>query len=208
MREGTEAIKKRILDDARKLSEAIVAQAEEKAQQIIGEVRQEIEESRERRLEEGKRYAEESAARALADAQVEYRRTFADEKDQLFEEICSRVLGRLREYSEKEGYLYTLKDLVIEAGITLGGGDLIIYLNERDKDQVRSRFLREAAEKIEEATHIETSLEAAEGTLDSIGGVVVSRRDENVSVDNTFKERLGRIKNEERSEVYRILFGE
>jgi len=208
MLEGTEAIKERILQDARNEAEQIIRQAEEKAKQILHEMEKRVKDSRDKRLEEGRRYVEEAAARSLADTRVEYRRLLSEEKEKLFEEVCRIVLEGLREFSGTEKYLETLQNLVIEAGVILGGGRLLVHLNESDKARLRAKDLGRIAKEIEKITQRETSIEIAGSPIDSIGGAIVARRGEDVSVDNTFEERLQRIREERRADVYRILFEE
>jgi V/A-type H+-transporting ATPase subunit E len=208
MSTGIEAIRERIIQDASHEAEQIIKGAEEKAQQILSEMKERVEESRQKRLDEGRKYAEEASERALADSQVEYRRLLSEERDRIFEEVSVAALDQLREFSSTGQYLKTLQDLIIEAGIILGGGTLVVYLNERDRPKLKKRVLRKLAKRIQEKTQTETSLEIADDSVDSLGGNVVSRKGENVSVDNTFEERLSRIKEEKRSEVYRILFEE
>lgn len=205
---GIEAIREKIIQDASQEAAQIIKRAEDRAQQILSEMKERIEESRQKRLDEGRKYAEEASERALADSQVEYRRQLSEEKDRLFEEASQTALDQLRDFSSKEQYLTKLQDLIVEAGIILGGGTLDISLNDRDRPKFKKRALRRLAKRIEEETQKKTSLEITDGAIDSLGGAVVSRRGENVSVDNSFEARLSRIKEEKRSEIYRILFEE
>ena len=208
MSSSIKAIQERIIQDASHEAEQIIKGAEERAQQVLGEIRDRVEESRQKRLDEGRKYAEEASERALADSQVEYRRLLSEERDRLFEEVSTTALDRLRDFSSKQEYLKKLQDLIVEAGIILGGGALVVHLNEKDRSKLKKRALRRLAKRIQEKTQTETSFEMADDIVDSLGGAVVSRKGENVSVDNTFEERLSRIKEEKRSEVYRILFEE
>lgn len=208
MSEGTEAIRERILDDARTEAEQIVQQAKENAQRILQETEEKIAETRDKRLGEGKRYVQEISARALADTQVEFRRLLSEEKKKLFEETCAIALDRLRGFSETDQYTEKLQDLIVEAGEIIGGGDLLLHLNESDKKKMGVRTLKRIAAKIEEGTHTATSIGMTDIALDSIGGARVTKKTENVSVDNTLEERLRRIKEEKRSEIYRLLFEE
>jgi V/A-type H+-transporting ATPase subunit E len=203
-----EAIRERIIQDASQEAEQIIKGAKEKAQQILSEMEERVEETRQKRLDEGRKYAEEASERALADSQVEYRRLLSEERDRLFEEASQVALDQLREFSSKEQYLKKLQDLIVEAGIILGGGALEVSLNERDIPKLKKRALRRLAKRIQEETQTKTSLEVVDDVVDSLGGTVVSRKDENVSVDNTFEARLSRIKEEKRSEIYHILFEE
>ncbi len=208
MSEGTEAIRERILVDARTEAERIIQQAKVNAQRILQETEEKIRENRDKRLDEGKEYAREASSRALADTQVELRRLLSEEKERLFEEVCEAALDRLREFSESDQYPEKLQDLIVRAGEILGGGDLVLYLNVSDKKKMKSRSLRMAEKRIDENTQKATSLEIADDSLDSVGGVRVSSKNEDVSVDNTFEERLRRFKEEQRSEIYRLLFEE
>lgn len=205
---GIEAIREKIIQDASQEAAQIIKGAEDRAQQILSEMKERIEESRQKRLDEGRKYAEEASERALADSQVEYRRLLSEEKDRLFEEASQVALDQLREFSSKEQYSKKLQDLIVEAGIILGGGTLEVSLTERDKPKLKRRALRRLAKNIQEETQTKTSLEVADDTVESSGGTVVSRKGENVSLDNTFEERLSRIKEERRSEIYHMLFEE
>ncbi|MFW6110899.1 MAG: V-type ATP synthase subunit E [Thermoproteota archaeon] len=204
--ESTETIRKKIISDAKERAERMKGEAREKADKILQEAGERAEEMKERELEKIKQHTEETRKQDIAEKKVDYHRRVQNYKSELIEDTFNEVRNRLREYVENPVYKETLNDLIIEAGTTLGGGNLVIKLNERDKKEMSEDRLEEISERITEQTRTETDITVEEETVDTIGGSMVTLSDQKATIDNTLEARLERIKDTGKTEIETILF--
>lgn len=201
-----EAMKTKILRDAADSAKKIISEAKKEAKKTSEEVKDEMKKVEETEKREIKERIEESKRKRIAEEKTEHIRRLQSYKTDIIESVFDKALQRLKEYSETKQYKQSLKRLIIEAGISIGGGDLIVSVNGRDRKNSSKRFLKQTAKKIEEKTGTETHLQLAKEPLNSLGGAVISKAKESATVDNTFGERLNRKKKQVSGELENILF--
>lgn len=201
--ESTEPIRRKIIRDAEKQAHRLEAEAKDKATEILNAAKERTKEMREAELERRKKYIDETIRQRIAETKVEHHRRIQALKSGLIEDTFNKLREQLQKYVEKQAYLETLNNLIIEAGVALGGGELLIKLNETDRERLSKEKLERA---IEDRTKTETRIVLDEKTVNVIGGAVVSTADETATIDNTFEARLERIKEEAKAELETILF--
>jgi V/A-type H+-transporting ATPase subunit E len=201
-----EAMKTKILRDAEDNAKKIISEAKKEAKKTSEQVKDEIKKVEETEKREIKERIEESKRKRIAEEKTEHIRRLQSYKTEIIESVFDKALQRLKEYSETKRYKQSLKRLIIEAGISIGGGDLIVSVNNRDRKTMNKRFLKQTAEKIKDKTNTETDLQLAKEPLNSLGGPVISKSKESATVDNTFEERLNRKKKQISGELENILF--
>lgn len=204
--ESTEAIRERILRDAREKADRIIKEARNRAEEIIRKAKKNVEETKKIELKQRKEHIDQTSRERLAEEKIERHRRLQSFRSEMIEKVYDEALNRLRNYCEKPQYVETLKKLAVEAGIALRGGDLLILANERDQKRLTRKILDELSTSIERKTNKRTILNLAHKTINCIGGVVVSTVDERATVDNTLDARLKRLKEEIRTELEAILF--
>lgn len=204
--ESTEKIRRKIISDAEEKAEKIKAEAREKTEEILKEAEERAKEMKEKELEKIKQRTEETRQQDIAEKKVDYHRRVQNYKSELIDDTFDKVQEKLRDYVKKPAYQETLSDLIIEAGTTLGGGNLVIQLNEADKKRMSEDQLERISEEITEKTHTETEITVEEDTINTIGGAIVTLSDQKATIDNTFEARLERVKETGKPEVETILF--
>ncbi|HDQ05481.1 MAG TPA: hypothetical protein ENN36_02010 [Candidatus Bathyarchaeota archaeon] len=200
-----EAMKTKILRDAEEKAQKIVLEAKKEAKKTNEQVKVEIKKLEETEKREIKERIEESKRKRMAEEKTEHLRRLQSYKKEIIDSVFDKALQRLKEYSETKQYKKSLKKIIIEAGISIGGGDLIVAVNDRDQKILR-RFLKQTAEQIEEKTNTKTQLQLAKEPLNSLGGAIISKAKESATVNNTFEERLNRKKKQISGELENILF--
>lgn len=201
-----EAMKRKILNDAEERAQRIISEAKKEAKETIKQVKDEMKNVEETEKREIRERIEESKRKRMAEEKTEHLRRIQSYKTEIIGSVFEKALQRLKEYSETKQYRKCLRKLVIEAGISIGGGDLIVSVNARDRKIIDKQFLKQITEKIEEKTNTKTSLQMAKEPLKSLGGAIISKAKESATVDNTYEERLNRKKKRISGELENLLF--
>lgn len=194
--------------EADEKKEKIIQEAKEKAEEKKSAAHKEAEEEAEEIIEEGEREAESIVRRVLSSARTEARRKELEFKDSLSEEVFERAMERLKDLREdQEEYEETLVNLIRDGGISVGGGDLEVFILEGD-NFLSEKQIEEIEKDISEQTGKDTSIELLEKLDRAFGGAVVRKSDGSLQCNNTFKARLDRMKSSLRTQVTKTLFEE
>ena len=120
-------------------------------------------------------------------------------------------------------YVDALVEMIKEAAVEIGGGDLIVLLKQEDIPKVQDKLesivglikslikrekpsdLSAIATEVSQETDVETTLEIGE-PIDTIGGAILRTRNGEIQVNNTIESRMLRFKKSLRSEVAKTLF--
>ncbi|MFQ5979094.1 MAG: V-type ATP synthase subunit E [Candidatus Heimdallarchaeota archaeon] len=196
-------IKDKILEKAQNEVAELKAEAEKKATEIMNEAEQE----KSRIISEARDKAQNEAAverkRAVATSALKWKMMALEDKEQFIQKTFDLAFEELKKLANSSDYPHILTSLVADAGISLGGGDLIAKVGEADLRLINPTAI---AEKITAQTGVKTTLEpAAEATL-AYGGAIVQKG--SIWVDNSFMAIFERKKRDIRTEVARILFGD
>ena len=185
-----------ILDRARRVSERDLVYAREEAEEIRSQQRAKVDPM-----------AEMEGRKTLVNAEMEARRKLLEKKDELVSRIFAKAESRLEKLRGSEAYMDIITKLVAE-GVASIGTEVTVEFSGKDKDA----FTPEAVSSIE--SHVAKSLDAdirlefrcAGSDLSS--GVIMRSKDGRVIIDNSFSNRLGRLKEELRGEVAEMLLQE
>jgi len=189
---------------AREQALNIVAEAKEKANEIIRQAQREIEEARQEIEGKAKQEIEEKRRRALAQARLQAKQTLIRHQQEVMERLWQAAEERLRSFDDPEKRFASLKQLLIDAAIQLEGGPLSIQTNEKDYSLVREKL--SILKQTLDAQHLEVQhLELSDTPVLIWGGMIVRRFDRNQLVDNSFNERFSLAKRTLRDRVYHLL---
>jgi vacuolar-type H+-ATPase subunit E/Vma4 len=181
----------------------------------INEKIKDIEEATEKEIEKivssieesGKSNAENQAKRELGKVRLEAKMKYLSEKEKGVNDVFSEGKEKLKALTQTPEYSNILSELIISAGVSLGGGNLTVNLLKSDVSKVN---LNELAKKIASKTGNETTLISGEKEPETkYGGVMILKQyddDTHVWVDNTFEAIIERRRDNIRSEVSKILF--
>lgn len=195
LKEETEEEKEKILKEANQKAEEIKSEAQGKADAKYDEI-----------IEKGKREAESMVKKILSNARMKARRKKLEFKDEMCERVFEKAKEELIELKEnQEEYEETLRTLIKEGGLAVGGGDLEVLVSESD-DLFTNDLIEEIEEDISEETEKDTELTLKKELDKETGGAIVRRSDGTMQSDNTFEARLERMRDSLRTEVTQILF--
>ena len=204
--ESTEAIRRKLLSDAEEKAQRIRADAKEKITEIQSAAKERAEAIKEAELERMKEHIESTQRQDVAEKKVEHHRRIQTARSELIDDVFSKAEDRLRDYAGKSAYQDALRKLILEAGGSLGGGNLVVKLNTRDQKNMSTSDLKSLAEEIQDRTDTQTTIAFDKKAINTIGGAIVSSAEQKATVDNTFEARLERMKEQAKTELETILF--
>ncbi|MFB0551442.1 MAG: V-type ATP synthase subunit E [Nitrososphaeria archaeon] len=205
---GSEAIRRRILEEANSQAERILSEASSKAEEMVRVASENAEKTRRARIEEREALVKEKIERQMAEANVDYHRRLEEKKTEAVNRVFEEVATQLSAFTAEKGYSAFLFRLIVESGVKLGGGELLLQTNGQDRDRIQAATLRKAAKTIEEKAKQKTTLELSDDAGNFSGGVIASKLGGGVFVNNTLEERLKLMQQELTKEVEAMLHGE
>lgn len=203
MGEQIEKIEEIIINEAKAKAEEIITKAKEKAQKILDEAKREAEKEVNEIISRRKVDAEARARRIISEARLEARLKLLNAKEEVISNAFDTALERLKEFCQTPEYKEVLENLIKDAAITIGGGNLEVLLSENTNIEPD---LSKIAKEVEKQTGTATSIVISKDKVKSIGGAIVRSLDQSFTVDNTFEARLERVREQLRVSVANVLF--
>ena len=201
---SADRIVEKIIGDARREADRIVSEAKAYAERVMEEARRRAREQVDAELSRYRAAREEEARRALMEARVKAKERWLKEREDLISQAVEKVRERLARVVEEPGYAKALEQLIEEAAVSIGGGDLLVQLNERDAKLPLD--LEGVARRVKERTGVDTRIELSDRRVACMGGAIVMSRDGSFIYDNTLESRLARREAEMRLTAAKILF--
>lgn len=206
MSAGTEKIVSSIMSDAQIKADSIIQEAESKSSSILEEGQKTALMEKEKILEDAKKQSKMKSQQIISEAKMNSRRMELEAREEVIDEAFKKAQEKLKEIatSESTEYIESLKSIITEAAIEIGGGDLIILLKEADMAKIKDSLA--ALEKdVTEKIGVSTTLEIGEN-INTIGGAIIKTKNGEIEVNNTIEARMLRFKKTLRSEVAAVLF--
>ena len=161
----------------------------------------------------------------ISEAKMNARRAELGAKEDVIEEAFNKATEDLTNMANTNDpeYVDALVEMIKEAAVEIGGGDLIVLLKAEDIPKVQDKLetivglikslikrdkpsdLNSIATEVSKETDVETTLEIGE-PIDTIGGAILRTRNGEIQVNNTIESRMLRFKKSLRSEVAKTLF--
>jgi V/A-type H+-transporting ATPase subunit E len=142
----------------------------------------------------------------ISEAKMNSRRMELDSREEVIEESFKIAEGKLLKIASSESaeYKESIKNIITEAALEIGGGDLILHLKQEDVAKIEDS-ISEIENDVKGKTGKETNLEIGTN-INTIGGAIVKTKNGDIEVNNTIEARMLRFKKSLRSDVARILF--
>ncbi len=196
-------ITSKIMDEAKAKGDEIIGQGKRDAQSILDEAQVRSKAAEERILKEAERDAEQGRKRQVADATIKARKGKLGAREDIIDEAFRRSDKRLSEIANSSKYPAILENLVKEACIEIGDGEIEVIVRKEDAKTIEKRLSN--LEKSLKSKDINAKLSLSKETINELG-VITRSRDGMVGVSNTLGSRLERMRPALRLEVSKILF--
>ncbi len=206
MSTGTEKIVSSIIDDAKFKADSILEEAEKESISILADGDKVAAAEKEKILEDSKKQSTMRYQQIISEAKMKSRRMELDAREEVIEESFKKAETKLVEIASSNSVEYkeSLKEIITEAALEIGGGELIISLKDDDVAKIKDA-LSSLEMDVKEKTGNETKLVIGDN-IRTIGGAIIKTKNGDIEVNNTIEARMLRFKKSLRSEVARILF--
>ncbi|MBP5785137.1 MAG: V-type proton ATPase subunit E [Methanobrevibacter sp.] len=225
MSSGADKIVSNIMSDAQAKADVNKSEAQVKVDAILADGEKRAEATKVKISDDAAKQAEMRYQQIISEAKMNARRAELGAKEDVIEEAFSKAtedLTNMANTNDSE-YVDALVEMIKEAAVEIGGGDLIVLLKEDDIPKVQDKLetivglikslikrekpsdLSIIATEVSLETDVETTLEIGE-PIDTIGGAILRTRNGEIQVNNTIESRMLRFKKSLRSEVAKTLF--
>lgn len=205
---GEEARIKLMVDDilanAKIEADKNINATKSQAQEILAKGKATAQREKEAIVESKTKVVLEQEKQQLSSINLQARREILQKQEEEIVKAFEIVKKELTGFHKKEAYSKVLTALIVEAGTSIGGGNLVVKFRKEDKSILKD--LTAIAKKITTNSGNKCTIKTAKDTITAIGGVVVQTEDEAISIDNTFDARLDQkyriIRNKIASELF------
>jgi V/A-type H+-transporting ATPase subunit E len=203
---GSDKIISSIQSDAQQKADEILSKASAQCEEISAAGELKAEEEKQQILSSAEKQAEMKYQQIISEAKVNSRRKELESREELIEKAFRVASEKIEKQASENSanYVDSLKTMVKDASVQVGGSQLEILVREDDVDNVKA-MIDEVSEYVTKETGNETSFIIGE-PIDIIGGAIVKTVDGEIEVKNTIEARMLRYKKYLRSEVAKKLF--
>ena len=183
-----------ILNDAKKIAEESLANAEKRKQEIMNNAKNEVEVIKRTVAQKSAKDAEDLKSRKISAAGLQKRKMILDAKQESIKKSYDAALTKLKTMPEDE-YLSFLSQEILKIPNSEG----TIVLNAKDRENIGEKLVKAVNEKLgaEKVTLSNKTVQAG-------GGFVLKRG--KVEINSTFEALLDSMKDELTGEIANVLF--
>ncbi|MCS7368316.1 MAG: V-type proton ATPase subunit E [archaeon GBS-70-058] len=187
---SSENISSRIILEAEKEAEAIIENAKKRAEEIINKAEKDAEEIMNKEIKIAHEKIKMEERRRLAEISLKMKEIILRERETIFNEVLNEVKRRLHEFKKTDRYPSILQELILEGCEAIGGGDLVIKIDSKDKEiDINIEKLKRI---IEERMGGKVNISIVFDNISEFGGVIVSTPDGSIVYNNTLDAILER----------------
>ncbi|MGN1321938.1 MAG: V-type proton ATPase subunit E [Methanosphaera sp.] len=203
---GADKIISNIKADAQAKSDEIISKATTESEKILADGEVQAQNEKQAILDAAEKQAEMKYQQIISEAKVNARRKELEAREELIEKAFRIASEKVEKQASENSadYVESLKAMIKDASIQVGGTQLEILVRADDVENVES-MIDEVSEYVEKETGNKTTFIIGE-PIDIIGGAVVKTVDGDVEVKNTIEARMLRYRKTLRSEVAKKLF--
>lgn len=225
MSSGADKIVSNIMSEAQGKADANISEAQAQVDAILADGEKRAEATKLKISEDAAKQAEMRYQQIISEAKMNARRAELGAKEEVIEEAFNKATEDLTNMANTNDteYVDALIEMIKEAAVEIGGGDLIVLLKKEDIPKIEGKLehivglikslikrekpsdLNMIAKEVSRETDVETTLEIGE-PIDTIGGAILRTRNGEIQVNNTIESRMLRFKKSLRSEVAKTLF--
>lgn len=206
-RDSAEALRARIIEDARREADGICAQGRKDAAHLFEQQTANLVVMRDKALDAAAKEGDAKAKKILATISQERRKIRLEAQEKVLQEILSRIRGLTAGFRVSPAYGDHLKALIVEGALTLDTDVVVVVASACDVEMMNYDFLGNIERELKEKHHksITLILEPDAATQDI--GVILRSKDRRIACDNTFEGRLLRAYATIRAEILNEVFG-
>ncbi|MHA1911286.1 MAG: V-type ATP synthase subunit E [Candidatus Kariarchaeaceae archaeon] len=195
-----ERIKAEIVAEADAEIKMIKSSVKEEMESISNSATKKAENIRASSILHAEHEIENKHQQTVSQEKLQAKMNYLTEREQLIKNTFSKAIDSLISQRGDQKYSNLMQSLVLEAGKTLSGGELIILTNKQDVTILSQNELSKLSKEIEAITKTPISFTIGE-PINIKGGVIVQLKDGSISVDSSLEARQDRVKDEIRLQI-------
>ena len=197
-----------IKKDAEKQIQGILDEAGKRQETKLEIARRDAGKIRENLLAEARAKAEAAKERALSTVNLETKRIKSLAWEEIINEVLQQVKLKQESFRKKKEYIRWLENLIIEGALSLKKKELVAVVSVKDFPLLDGAFVSRVEKKLSEHHLKDIRIDLApDDNLQDIGAVIKSR-DGRIIFDNTFSDRLQRMRAGLRAMIFKEIFEE
>ena len=197
-----------LLQEAKESAKMIINDAQELSEKMITKQKQlgtkEGNTKRLLMLKKATNEADMERLHKIANSKITSNWIVLSRKEEIIATVMKEAKKRLQKFTQAKKYVPMLENLIIEAGVILGGNKIEVLLNEEDS-KLPLNFSK-ITKRVSSRTKTEVKMSLSKEKIQVIGGVVLRTSDGKVMMDNTFDDILRQKEKILKDKISKILF--
>ena len=193
----SDVIREEIRNQSQNEADAILAQGEKEALQILDSARAEAEKIHDDLIQKAEIQAEGIRKKILSGVHLEVKRQTLRARESLLSTIFDKIKEKLFAFRQTEAYANYLKRLVAEGMTALDAETIQVLGGDVERALLQRDFIKEIEKDVLARTGREIKLKVSERILPESGVVLVSS-DEKMLFDNRLTTRMQRMRSQMR----------
>lgn len=148
--------------------------------------------------------AQDASERIIGKARNDAHMKILDAKAQLINNAFEETKKKFEKEHNTAQYKTFLKNLIINAGIQIGGSEVVVMT--RKEDQTTVSAFKGLATAISKEIGQSVKVTVSKRSMEMLGGVFVQNKDGNITVDYRIDTLLDEVARQRRNEIAKILF--
>lgn len=197
-----------LLQEAKESAKMIINDAQELSEKMITKQKQlgtkEGNTKRLLMLKKATNEADMERLHKIANSKITSNWIVLSRKEEIIATVMKEAKKRLQKFTQAKKYVPMLENLIIEAGVILGGNKIEVLLNEEDS-KLPLNFSK-ITKRVSSRTKTEVKMSLSKEKIQVIGGVVLRTIDGKVMMDNTFDDILRQKEKILKDKISKIMF--
>ncbi|MFW9832176.1 MAG: V-type ATP synthase subunit E [Candidatus Thorarchaeota archaeon] len=203
---AADTIRQTIIQDAKVKAKQIVEEAKVLERKLTDEASQNAQASLAGWAERRRQMARGIGDRVIGKARSDAHMRVLDARARMIEVAFGEAKKRFENERIKVQYKKFLKTLIINAGVQIGGGDIVVL--SQKSDQANIMKITGMATEISKGSGHSTKITTDKRPIEMLGGVIVQNKAGNITVDYRLETLLDQVAQQYRNEIQRALFPE
>jgi vacuolar-type H+-ATPase subunit E/Vma4 len=201
---AADAIQQTIVDEAKAEAKRLIAEAEVSARQLAEEAMENAKATLAGWADRRRQMAQASGDRIIGKARNDAHMKVLDAKARIINDAFEQARKRFEKERGTAQYKTFLKNLIISAGIQIGGGAIVVIARKEGQPIISK--ITGLATAISKGAGESAKVSIGKKPLDTIGGVLVQNKEGNITVDYRVETLLAQVEQQKRHEIAKTLF--
>jgi vacuolar-type H+-ATPase subunit E/Vma4 len=199
-----EQIQNTIIEEAKAEAKKIIKDAEVAAGQLAEEALENAQSNLAGWADRRKQMAQTTGDRLIGKARNEAHMRTMNAKANMIAQAFEQARKRFEKERSTAKYKTFLKNLIINAGIQIGSGELVVLARKEDRSVISK--ITGLGTAISKGAEKSAKITVGKQAMDMLGAVMVQNKEGNITVDYRIETLLNQVEEKYRNDIAKILF--